>query len=740
MAVFHGTKHDDTFNESSDTSDDTFDLYKGGSDTAIGGSGDDRFNMGGSLNAGDRLDGGDGRDVVFLRGDYSAGLTFDAQTIQNIEALRLGKGFDYDLTLADGNVAAGETLTINAAALGAGNHLTFDGSLESDGHFAVYGGAGNDTITGGAKADTFHLEKGGNDTALGGGGNDTFYLGSAFTRDDAVDGGTGHNTVVLEGMGDDAISFTAATMTGIETLVLGAGHFYTLTTNNATVAAGATLTVDATALGSGDPLIFNGSNETDGNFVFAFGSGFTSTDTLTGGAGNDTLALTGGDDILFGAGQLTSIETLMLSGGGYDITTNDGNVATGATLTVDASALTGTNALTFDGSAENGGFYTITGGAGDDTVTLGSHFSVSDTFNGGAGNDTLHLNANGSFTFAVTTLTNVENLIVNSSGLMRLTLNDANVAAGATLTVDFSPSNFIAGDYQFDGSAETNGHFNIIAPESANDYIATGGALSDTFTLGNTGTLTNSISGGGGDDTLTMTAPNQVGFQFDGGADNDTLAFTGGGTVDGNVSRFRNVENLVLDDHSWSVTTADFNVASGATLTVDATALVGPHSISFNGSAETDGSFGLKGGSGNDTLIGGSQADNILGGLGADTLTGGGGADIFRFTAANQSSSTTYDTITDFAAGTDAFDLTSTVLHIAAVSGTVNTANFDANLQALGASHLQTATVLTVTGGDLNGHVFLVVDGDGNAQYNAGFDYVIDITGYTGTLTTGDFF
>jgi hypothetical protein len=44
-----------------------------------------------------------------------------------------------------------------------------------------------------------------------------------------------------------------------------------------------------------------------------------------------------------------------------------------------------------------------------------------------------------------------------------------------------------------------------------------------------------------------------------------------------------------------------------------------------------------------------------------------------------------------------------------------------------------------VTGGTLAGHIILIVDGDGSAQYNAGSDYVIDITGHTGTLTTGDF-
>jgi Ca2+-binding RTX toxin-like protein len=544
MAVFHGTKKDDDLTGSADG--DTFWLGKGGSDTANGGDGNDRFNMGAALDAGDRIDGGDGRDVVYLNGDYSAGLVFDALTIQNIEVLRLGKGFDYNLTLDDDNVVQGQRLTIDAAALGAGDSLTFDGSKETSSHLVVHAGAGNDTLTGGKKGDVFHLESGGNDTVQGGDGHDTFYLGGAFTSADIIDGG-----------------------------------------------------------------------------------------------------------------------------------------------------------------------------AGDDTVTIAG---------------------NGSFTLTATTLTNVEDLVVKSSDHFRLTTSDATVASGSTMTVDYSPSNFIAGDYQFDGSAEQDGHFDVIAPASADDYFATGGALSDTFTLGNDGTPTNVISGGGGDDTLTMTAPNQVGFTFDGGADNDTMAFTGGGTVNGVVSAFRNVETLMLDDHSWNVTTSDFNVNAGATLTVDATAVVGPHSISFNGSAETDGSFGLKGGSGDDTLTGGGQADNFLGGFGADTLAGGGGADVFFYGPAIQSTSTLHDTITGFAAGTDKIDLIVGVAQVYSASGSLDSgANFDSQLAALNAMHIGGATEITVTGGTLNGHIILIVDGDGNAQYNAGTDYVIDITGHTGTITTGDF-
>jgi hypothetical protein len=53
--------------------------------------------------------------------------------------------------------------------------------------------------------------------------------------------------------------------------------------------------------------------------------------------------------------------------------------------------------------------------------------------------------------------------------------------------------------------------------------------------------------------------------------------------------------------------------------------------------------------------------------------------------------------------------------------------------------HVGGATEITVTGGTLDGHIFLIVDGDGNATYDAGSDYVIDITGHTGTIAAADF-
>ena len=63
----------------------------------------------------------------------------------------------------------------------------------------------------------------------------------------------------------------------------------------------------------------------------------------------------------------------------------------------------------------------------------------------------------------------------------------------------------------------------------------------------------------------------------------------------------------------------------------------------------TDKIYGLEG---NDKIIGGAGNDLIIGGAGNDTLTGGAGNDIFYSDkAANKT--TNYDTITDFAPGTD---------------------------------------------------------------------------------------
>ncbi|UPK30674.1 VCBS domain-containing protein [Bradyrhizobium sp. 195] len=71
-----------------------------------------------------------------------------------------------------------------------------------------------------------------------------------------------------------------------------------------------------------------------------------------------------------------------------------------------------------------------------------------------------------------------------------------------------------------------------------------------------------------------------------------------------------------------------------------------------------DGDDVIYGGSGNDTINGNNGGDTITGGFGADQLTGSNGNDRFAYLFVADSNASQFDTVTDFASGTDKIDLT----------------------------------------------------------------------------------
>jgi len=176
----------------------------GGNDTLTAGTGDDilngddgndRFTLLGNFSAADQIDGGTGNDVLALNGDYSAGVTFTATTMVNVETISLVFGHSYNLTLNDASNTAG--LSVDGNPLGSNNHLVLDGSAETSSPLTAYGGAGSDTLIGGAGNDI--LQGGaGNDTLIGGAGDDTFRGGAGrdvFQYETLADAGTGKDLI-----------------------------------------------------------------------------------------------------------------------------------------------------------------------------------------------------------------------------------------------------------------------------------------------------------------------------------------------------------------------------------------------------------------------------------------------------------------------------------------------------------------------------------------------------------------
>jgi predicted extracellular nuclease len=292
---------------------DIFYLNQGGNDTASGGAGKDAFYFGATFTAADSVDGGEDVDVLILQGNYSAGVTFGTGTTSNItsiESISLFPGnlatygdtsnasYSYNLTMLDGNVAAGAALKVNGSGLRAGENFTFDGSAETDGQYLVYGGRGTDTLKGGALSDSFvfNFERfNAGDSVNGGGGYDVVYLRGDYSIDFNAVGFAG-SLVNVESVG--LLSFADTNYAGG-----GDGEFdYSIVWNNAMLATGQTITFNGSRLGTEEEMVFNGSAESDGGKFRLFGGG--GNDVLTGGSGDD-LIVGGrrGDTVTGGAGN-----------------------------------------------------------------------------------------------------------------------------------------------------------------------------------------------------------------------------------------------------------------------------------------------------------------------------------------------------------------------------------------------------------------------------------------------------
>lgn len=293
-----------------------------------------------------------------------------------------------------------------ATITGTAGNDTIKGTTGAD---EMSGLTGNDTIATGASA--------GIDFVLAGGGNDVIAVDAFLTSAERIDGGLGNDTLVFDGDYSGGIVFTTTTVTNIEKILLEDSGSYKLTLNDATVAANAVLTVDASQLTGSNALNFNGAPEKSSSLILLGGEG---DDTLTGGSGIDAIGGSLGADVVNGSGNVDVLSyenslagvtiDLTLAGaqggggdGAGDVISNIENLIGSALdddLTGDALA------NTIVGGA---GKDTIDGGGGIDTVSYigsdaGVNVDLTEILQGGVGHA------------AGDELTNVENVTGSALG------------------------------------------------------------------------------------------------------------------------------------------------------------------------------------------------------------------------------------------------------------------------------------------------------------------------------------
>ncbi len=376
------------------------------------------------------------------------------------------------------------------------------------------------------------------------------------------------------------------------------------------------------------------------------------TNSLIGGAGDDTLVSVLGDDYLEGTTGNTDFVLIL----GHDPTL----VASTGINTIDLSQTPQSITLNLgsqqiqsvDSAGDivllQGPFQNVIAGPGDDTLTAAN--GVNGSLIGGSGNDIIFGGTTGNDSIVGGT----GNSTITGGGGNDIifggtTGNDSIVGGTGNSTITGGGGN----DIIFGG---TTGNDSIVG--GTGNSTITGGGGNDIIFGGTTGN--DSIVGGTGNSTITGGGGNDIIFggttgndSIVGGTGNSTITGGGGndiifGGTTGNDSIVGGTGNSTItggggNDIIFGGTTGNDSIVGGtgnSTITGG-----GGNDIIFGGTTGNDSIVGgtgnstITGGGGNDIIFGGTTGnDSIVGGTGNSTITGGGGNDIiFGGTTGNDS-------------------------------------------------------------------------------------------------------
>ncbi|HET9817129.1 MAG TPA: calcium-binding protein, partial [Xanthobacteraceae bacterium] len=193
-----------------------------------------------------------------------------------------------------GTATVANTAQIQVFGQGGNDTITLDEANGALPAALLFGGAGNDVLTGGSGADQLFggagndtlLGKGGNDLLFGGAGNDTLIGGDG---DDQVFGEAGNDRMIWN-PGDDSDLFEGGD--GVDTAEVNGGNgseTFTITANGTRVRFDRTNPAPFTLdIGTTENLVVNANG---GDDVITAGNGLANLIKLTidGGAGNDNI-------------------------------------------------------------------------------------------------------------------------------------------------------------------------------------------------------------------------------------------------------------------------------------------------------------------------------------------------------------------------------------------------------------------------------------------------------------------
>jgi hypothetical protein len=384
------------------------------------------------------------------------------------------------------------------------------------------------------------------------------------------------------------------------------------------------------------------------------GAALTVLASLTAADGGVTVDTTGGvlKTVTTGAG----VDTITLVGATADMAVNTGAGNDTVTTVTTGVAATGTVNL----------------GAGDDTLVMSVVAAGGATLTAGDGTDTLaaavaDYNTVSGYTAAqLAKITGFEVLSITGAALADASTVDLSSIAGLTSLKTL-------------GVATTKAA--TVTNVGANASVTVAGATGT-----NDGTLTVTLKDATGTaDVLNLIVNTDVVDNNDGTADSTAgdlnVAAAAVETINVNSTFTRTTAGTSKDFATNTVVIADTalvnlkvtgdaatvfaaNVGMTKLVSIDASAATGTQSIDASLIVGGGKDLTIKGAAAaantivgadlNDTITGGSKGDTITGGIGGDTLKGNGGNDIFVYTAAAQSTiaAGNADTISDFVANT----------------------------------------------------------------------------------------